>query len=214
MTGVFKSVIADIRACYRWGNIGWQMLAVALTYIIVVSGFDWWYYTYTRGALLQSWLFPAAVLGGLLPILLPIVLFLAKKKNVAFAVAQAAFIGLLISSFYKIFTGRIPPPFRSQSLVDISRQFEFGFFRDGIFWGWPSSHTTVAFAVAVTLAVLYRRNPAIKYSALLVALYVGIGVSTNIHWFSEFVAGAIIGSVIGSVVGTSFRNKNKNTLRG
>jgi len=29
----------------------------------------------------------------------------------------------------------------------------------------------------------------------------------NIHWFSEFVAGAIIGSLIGMVVGRSFKAK-------
>jgi hypothetical protein len=184
----------------------WQLLAVALTYIIVVSGFDWWWYVHARGVALQSWLFPAAILGGLLPILLPVFLFLIGKRIAAFAVAKAAIIGLLISSFYKIWTGRIPPPFHSQGLVDISRQFEFGFMRNGMFWGWPSSHATIAFAVAVTLFILYRDKPFIKYSAILVALYIGIGVSTNIHWFSEFVAGAIIGSVIGIVIGKSFRD--------
>ncbi len=143
--------------------------------------------------------------------ILPVVLYFvgkirqnARAMNTAFAVTQAAIAGLLISSFYKIFTGRIPPPFNSQSLVDMSRQFEFGFFRDGMFWGWPSSHTTVAFAVAITLFILCRNNRVIKYGSLLVALYIGIGVSTNIHWFSEFVAGAIIGSVIGVAVGNSF----------
>jgi hypothetical protein len=40
--------------------------------------------------------------------------------------------------------------------------------------------------------------------ALLYAFYIGLGVSVTIHWFSEFVAGAIIGSVIGTVVGRSF----------
>ena len=35
-------------------------------------------------------------------------------------------------------------------------------------------------------------------------LYVGIGVSLTIHWFSDFVAGVIFGSVIGIVVGKSF----------
>lgn len=127
-----------------------------------------------------------------------------RALNTSYAIAQVAFIGLFMSSFYKVFTGRIPPPFRTQSLVDISRQFEFGFFRDGAFWGWPSSHTTIAFAVAVTLFILYQENKFIKYGALLVALYIGIGVSTNIHWFSEFVAGAIFGSIIGVVVGKSF----------
>jgi F0F1-type ATP synthase assembly protein I len=40
--------------------------------------------------------------------------------------------------------------------------------------------------------------------AIAYALYVGIGVSMTIHWFSDFVAGAIIGTMIGTVVGTSF----------
>jgi membrane-associated phospholipid phosphatase len=213
MTDALKHFWANIAACYRWRNIAWQLLAVALTYIIVVSGFDWWWFTHTRAPLLQSWLFPAAIVGGIVPILLPIILFFvgrvqknAKTVRTAFAVAEAGIIGLLISTFYKIFTGRIPPPFNSQNLVDISRQFEFGILRNGAFWGWPSTHTTVAFAVAVALFILYRSNWYIKYSALLVAFYIGIGVSTNIHWFSEFVAGAIIGSVIGIIVGKSFQN--------
>jgi len=36
------------------------------------------------------------------------------------------------------------------------------------------------------------------------ALYIGLGVSMTIHWFSDFLAGAIIGSAIGAVVGKSF----------
>ncbi len=228
MNNLFRRFVRDLGACYSWRNILWQLLAVALTYLIVASGFDWWYYTNTRNPVLQSWLFPAAILGGIVPILLPILLFFLKKKNTALAIIQAAVMGLFISSFYKIFTGRIPPPFHNptfyklfsggvppplqQSLVDISRKFEFGFLRNGMFWGWPSSHTTVAFAVAVTLFILYRHKPLIKYSALLIALYIGIGVSTNIHWFSEFVAGAIIGSVIGTVVGRTFQTRG-DTLR-
>jgi membrane-associated phospholipid phosphatase len=209
-----KNFFATIREVYICQNILWQVLAVVLTYGIVASGFDWYYYTHTRGALLQSWLFPAAIIGGLVPILLPILLYIVGKArararlvSTAFAVAQAAILGLAISSFYKVFTGRIPPPFRTNSLVDISNQFHFGFLREGAFWGWPSSHTTVAFAVAVTLFILYAKRPLVQYGALLIALYVGIGVSTNIHWFSEFVAGAIIGSIIGSAVGTSFTKR-------
>jgi PAP2 superfamily len=208
-----RNFIAIIRRCYSWKNIAWQVLAVVLTYFIVTSGFDWYWFTHTRSPLLQDWLFPAAIIGGLLPILLPITFFWvgkvrksARATMLGYATMQAALAGLLISSFYKIFTGRIPPPFDSTNplAVDISRQFNFGFLREGLFWGWPSSHTTVAFAVAVTLFILYKNRSLIKYGALLIALYIGIGVSTNIHWFSEFVAGVIIGSIIGVVVGRSF----------
>ena len=41
--------------------------------------------------------------------------------------------------------------------------------------------------------------------AITYALYIGIGVSMTIHWFSDFAAGAIVGSVIGTVVGRSFQ---------
>ncbi len=201
-----NTFLTIIGRSYSRKNIAWQLLAVALTYFLVVSGFDWYWFAQTRGALLQEWLFPAALIGAFLPILIPIFFFLTKRRVLAFATGEAALAGLLISSFYKIFTGRIPPPFSSLHplALDISRQFNFGFFHEGAFWGWPSSHTTVAFAVAVTLFILYKNRPLIKYGALVVALYIGIGVSTNIHWFSDFIAGVILGSVIGVAAGKTF----------
>jgi membrane-associated phospholipid phosphatase len=127
---------------------------------------------------------------------------------------QAAILGYLISCCYKAFTGRIPPPFRGfrmssgneGSLTDTSHGFQFGFLKGGVFWGWPSSHTTVAFAMTACLIMLYPKNKALVILAGLYALYIGLGVSVSIHWFSEFVAGAIIGSVIGTVVGRSFNS--------
>ncbi|MBI3634272.1 MAG: phosphatase PAP2 family protein, partial [Candidatus Yonathbacteria bacterium] len=114
----------------------------------------------------------------------------------------------VFSIFYKSITGRIPPLF-IESAIDISRKFNFGFLKNGIFWGWPSSHTTVAFAMAVTLIILYPKNKILKYGALIYALYIGLGVSINIHWFSEFIAGIIFGSIVGVVVGTYFKNQTK-----
>jgi hypothetical protein len=40
------------------------------------------------------------------------------------------------------------------------------------------------------------------------AFYVGVGVSIRIHWFSQFVAGAVIGSLIGAVFGKSFEHRS------
>jgi len=47
----------------------------------------------------------------------------------------------------------------------------------------------------------------IKLISFIYALYIGIGVAFDIHWFSEFIAGAIIGAVIGIVVGKSFKER-------
>jgi len=214
MCGAFHEIGRNILRSFSKKNIFWHFLAAVLTYICVITGFDWYYNISAQKDSIQIPLFPAVIIGGLLPILLPIILFsLGKAKNslrtinTAFASAQAAFLGWLISSIYKAFTGRIEPPFRTTSDIDISHGFQFGFLKHGIFWGWPSSHTTVAFAVALTLVALYPENKFIKYFSLIVALYIGIGISVNVHWFSDFVAGAIIGSVIGITVGKSFLNR-------
>lgn len=115
---------------------------------------------------------------------------------------------LFLFSFYKAFTGRIPPPYflGHGALADTSHGFRFGFLRGGMFWGWPSSHTTIAFAMAVVLWILYPQNKLVRYAGMFYAFYVGVGVSVRIHWFSEFVAGAVIGSLIGAVVGKSFEH--------
>jgi hypothetical protein len=203
-------------------NLLWHALAVVLTIVIVKSGFDWSYYRWTRVDAFLRFARPAIMLGTFLPLLsiLVILMFGEVGKNrrlitTAWALGQAALLGYFISCCYKAFTGRIPPPFRgfrmsamnNGSLVDSSHGFQFGFLKGGVFWGWPSSHTTVTFAMAVCLITLYPKNKILVFFASLYALYIGLGVSVTIHWFSEFVAGAIIGSVIGTVVGSSFRTR-------
>jgi membrane-associated phospholipid phosphatase len=54
--------------------------------------------------------------------------------------------------------------------------------------------------MSVALIVLVPRMPLLRFSALVYAFFIGLGVSFGIHWFSDFVAGAIIGSVIGVAV--------------
>ncbi len=214
MQTLFYKLPRNIVNCFRGYKLAWHIVAIALTYILVTSGFDWFYFESINSSVLRSILLPAVLLGGILPILVPLILLAAGKVkkdwktiNTAWAVGQAGLIGLLISSFYKAFTGRLQPP-HLNSLIDISRDFMFGFLRHGIFWGWPSTHTTIAFAGAVTLYILYVRNhKSVAYTAILYAFYVGFGVSVSIHWFSEFVAGAIIGTVVGTVVGKSFSDR-------
>jgi membrane-associated phospholipid phosphatase len=222
MRGFFYKVFRNVTKIFSGRNLIWHLLAIALTYLLVTSGFDWFYYSHTRFKLLEYFIFPAVILGGLLPILTPFTLLLIGKVrqslkilDISYALAQAALLGLVISDFYKAFTGRIPPPeifgqSNSGALIDISHGFRFGFLRGGVFWGWPSSHTTIAFAMALALIILYPKNKLVRVLALFYAFYVGISVSVSIHWFSEFIAGAIIGTVIGIVVGKSFRNKTIN----
>jgi membrane-associated phospholipid phosphatase len=213
MSSFFLKFFRNIAKCFRGKNLLWHLLAIILTYAIVASGVDWLYFVRAQNPAWRGWFFPAVELGGLLPILVPLVLFavaaIGKGKkilNTASALTQSALGGLLVSDFYKAFTGRIHPPrlLLPGNMMDISHGFRFGFLQGGVFWGWPSTHTTIAFAMAAAIFVMYPQNKILKYTALIYAFYVGFGVSIGIHWFSEFVAGAIIGSVIGVVVGKSF----------
>ena len=199
----------NILDCFKGRMIIWHITAIVLTFLLVTSGFDWLYFANTRNPILRSWMFPAVVIGGLLPIALPLSLLAIGRirKSVgitlaAWAVGQAELIGAFVAAAYKAFTGRAHP---SHGVgADLSHVFHFGFLRGGVFWGWPSSHTTIAFAMAVTLFRLFPKRRWLGCLAITYALYVGVGVSTTIHWFSDFSAGAIIGTVIGAVVGKSF----------
>jgi membrane-associated phospholipid phosphatase len=199
----------NLVGCFKGRSIVWHIIAIVLTFILVTSGFDWRYFLATRNPTLRSWMFPAVLLGMMLPLALPLILFafgiIARNVRAVltgWAVAQAALLGLLVAAAYKAVTGRAHP---SHGVgADISHVFHFGWLRGGVFWGWPSSHTTVAFAMAVTAFTLCPKQRWVGFGAILYAFYVGIGVSMTIHWFSDFVAGAIIGAVIGTVVGKSF----------
>jgi membrane-associated phospholipid phosphatase len=205
----FSTLPRNIAGCFKGRMILWHLGAILLTFILVRSGFDWFYFCSTRDPVLWSLMIPAAAIGGLVPLVLPLALIVsgfvardAKTATTGWAMGQAALLGSLISSACKAVTGRIHP---AHTIGDnISGVFRFGWMRGGVFWGWPSSHTTIAFAMAVTVFTLFPKQRRLGLAALAYAGYIGIGVSMTIHWFSDFAAGAIIGSVIGMVVGRSF----------
>jgi membrane-associated phospholipid phosphatase len=196
------TVPRNLIGCFQGRRIVWHVIAILLTFILVTSGFDWRWFLATRNPALRSWMWPAVGLGALLPLVLPLYLLTAgfiienaRIKLTGWAIGQAELIGAFVSAAYKAFTGRAHPA----RVVgdDLSHVFHFGFLRGGVFWGWPSSHTTIAFAMAVTVFTLCPKQ---RWLGLVASL----GVSMTIHWFSDFVAGAIIGSVIGAVVAKGF----------
>jgi membrane-associated phospholipid phosphatase len=208
----FLTLPRNFIGCFKGRMIVWHIVAILLTYALVVSGFDWFYFRSTRSHILWQMMFPGVVIGQLIPLLLPLTLLLingisrnAVANRTAWAVGQAVFLGWFISSCYKAFTGRIHP--EHVLGPDISHVFRFGFWRGGIFWGWPSSHTATAFAMSVTLFTLFPKMRWLRVAVIAYAFYIGISVSMTIHWFSDFAAGAIIGTVIGVTVGKSFKQQ-------
>jgi len=209
MRQFFFSLPLNIIGSFKGSKLIWHAVAIILTFVLVWSDFDWVYFRTTRNHELLLSMWPAVVIGQLVPLTVPLYLLLigylipnAVATRTGWATGQAALLGWFIASVYKAFTGRYHPP--HDLSVDTSQIFRFGFMRGGIFWGWPSSHTVTAFAMAVTVFTLFPKHTRLRFLTIVYAFYIGIGVSITIHWFSDFVAGAIIGSVIGVTVGKSF----------
>lgn len=213
VTTVFDGIGRNTLGSFEY-NYGLNyFVAAAGTYGIVESGFDWRWY---RNAQDHPWIpnagFVAVGVGPLVSFFAPLGLYLYGRSKeddelqmTGLALGQAAILGVVVSSAMKAFTGRVAPD-EHNNLIDNSREFRFGFLRGGIFHGWPSSHTCTAFAMAVTLTRLYPDNSTIKIASLTYASLIGLGVSTNIHWFSEAFAGALVGYAIGASVGDGFWN--------
>ncbi len=195
-------------------NYGLNYIVGGITsYGLVESGFDWRWY---RNAIDHPWISRtgriSVVTGPLVSVGVPLGLYLYGRSDrnrnlqiTGLALGQAAINATIITSVLKAFTGRVGPQHKSQT-TDYSKDFRFGFLRGGIYQGWPSSHTAAAFSMAAALMELYPDNTAITIGGLTYATLIGVGVSTNIHWFSDAVAGALIGYAIGSTVGGSYRN--------
>ena len=210
-----RTLPANIIGSFRGKRIIFHIIAIIATVIIVQSNLDWRYLVAIHNIGLMQALFPAVIIGGFLPVSLPFFMIVLgylydrpRWSVTGWAIGQAALIGSIISSAYKALTGRTQPDL-TQFILNSSHGFHFGLFRHGIFWGWPSSHTTIAFAMACAVIVLYPRRRVVAVCVIAYAFYIGIGVSFSIHWLSEFVAGAFIGIAIGIAVGRSFQKQLK-----
>lgn len=199
-------------------------VAIIATVLIVTTGLDWVYLVYVLETF-PSWiLFVADMFGLAIPIFLLLLSIgvLVLKKNVwhracALAMLYSITLGFTLSTIIKVFTGRTSPPHRHHGvelvLIDNSHAFNFGFLKEQIIGGWPSSHATIAFALATTLALVLPTHWYIRMTLFAVAFFIGIGVTFGFHWFSEFVAGACLGVETGLVVGSHYRKMMHMNLK-
>lgn len=208
-TNPFHNLSKVIFELYSPINLVWQILAILLTALLVLSGLDWFAFQYFRnGFLFHLFFLGAGILGFVVPLFLPLTLLILGKTrkdtqllHTAWTIGQAAILGLVLSSFYKIFTGRPGPVLSSLlTLEDTSKIFRFGIWRGGIFWGWPSSHTTTAVAIATCIVLIAPKHKLFQVLTVMFAAYVSIGAGISFHWFSDMVAGIIFGIIVGKSV--------------
>lgn len=213
----FLDTSRGIVAVFKGRNIFWHFLAIAVTYVLVISGVDWWYFTVTRGATANTLGPLVGIVGFFVPVLIPLSLYIfghlrqdVELRTLSKELFQTLIVALIVIAGYKAFTGRFEPEFLIDLTTnDISRAFNFGFLRHGILWGWPSSHTGTAFAMSVFLALWYRHKKWIGLVAILYASFIAIGAGVSFHWLSDMVAGIIIGSLIGYTAYNSSSKKRQ-----
>ena len=213
-----REYIEHVQALLSWQSLALVGVAVLSTAYLVYSGEDWRYLVAVEHSVPMPLLFVADIAGFLLPILLPLTLYIVariKKSDVmhfyARAVTQCIVLGFTLSTLIKIFTGRTSPPHHHDGvgrvLVDNSHDFHFGFMREQVIGGWPSSHATIACALATLLILTLPPRWYTRFLIPALATFVSVGVTFGFHWLSESIAGACFGAAIGSVVGTYYREK-------
>jgi membrane-associated phospholipid phosphatase len=207
-----------VQALISWRFLPLYLLAIVSTYTLVQSGLDWQYIVWVYQHDLNTALYTADIIGFLVALFLPLTLYVmahffkrAIYQTYTLATSYCVLLGFTVSTFIKMFTGRTSPPHYHHGeelvLIDNSHAFNFGFMREQIIGGWPSSHTTIMIALATCLWIMLPIRWWYKLPIAGVTLFVGIGVTFGFHWLSEFVAGALLGIAVGTVVGTYYRSK-------
>jgi membrane-associated phospholipid phosphatase len=213
--------LLDAVAC----NYGINFAAAGLgTWAFIETGIDW---KWRNIAYDHAWLAncgkPELYVGYIVPGLTPIVAYVASRYTndkkllvTSLALAQSLMLTLLIQTPLKMITGRASPGIvdeldhtRSRQDDDFSGRFDW--FNANFIRGWPSGHTANAFSAAATVAELYKDNLWLKIGVYSYAALIGFGVTLDVHWASEALAGALIGYAIGKTVGRSFSKLLKNS---
>jgi membrane-associated phospholipid phosphatase len=217
-------------------DIGWNILH-SFTYNsglnFIVSGLgtgafieteiDWhWRNIAYNNTWLSNLARPGIYIGYIVPTLTPILTYTIgrftmdeKLQITGMALVQTLMITLAIQTPLKMITGRAMPGIitkfdhtRDSRTDNFSN--EFNWFNNNFIAGWPSGHTANAFAAAATVSEIYNDNLWLKIGVFSYASLIGFGVTLDVHWASEALAGALIGYAVGKTVGKNFRSLLEN----
>jgi membrane-associated phospholipid phosphatase len=205
---------------FKGNNLYFHLAGVAATAVLVTSDADYYVHKYfneheeygnaTSPVIHYATYFPFVIGGSLF------VYGKLKKDDEAvgasYSVIQASIIAFGYNTLLKAITGRPNPDWRhTEDMSDLSKTFRFGFLRGGIFWGWPSGHTSSTMAVVSALTSFYPDKTWLKVVGYSYVAYMMLGVSSvnrgGMHWFSDAIAASLMSYAIGSTVGKYYRSK-------
>jgi membrane-associated phospholipid phosphatase len=200
-------------------NYGANFAAAGLgTWGLIESGIDWKWrnFAYNHEPLANVSYSAVIYSGYVIPIATPPLFYLAglftqdeKLQIAGMALVQSMALASGFHVILKLSTGRSEPYVINHyhhERIDSSSDFsgKFNWFNMVLRDGWPSGHTITAFATAATISEIYSDITWLKIASYSYAVLTGIGVSLNVHWVSDVLAGALMGYVVGKTVGRSF----------
>ena len=221
---IFGNLGNNILNSFKGDNLYLHLAGVASTFLIVNSKTDYYvenffnkheqYGNIARPVIRMAMYFPFVVSGTLYAY--GRLGHDNQAVGASFAVLQSSLIAFLYNSLLKAVTGRPHPDWRNSSDMEaLSKKFRFGFMRGGIFWGWPSGHTSSTMAVVSALTNFYPNKTWLKIAGYSYVAYMIFAVSSlnrgGMHWFSDAIAGAFMSFAIGSTVGKYYRSQFKNS---
>lgn len=217
---LFGNVGNNILNSFKGDNVYLHLAGIASTVLIVTTNTDYkvnkFFYEHEEYGKVAS---PITRIGFYLPFVVGGSLFAYGKiksddevLGASFAVLQSSLIALAYNSLLKAITGRPHPDYAgSYDPEGLSKTFRFGILRGGVFWGWPSGHTSSTMAVVSSLTNYYPDKTWLKIAGYSLVAYMIYGVTSvhqgRMHWFSDAVAAAFMSYAIGSTVGKYYRNK-------
>ena len=215
---LFGNIGNNILDSFKGNNLYLHLAAVGATAILVTQDVDYDVeHFFNQHEEYGKWAKPILFTGQFLPFAVGGGLFAYGKLNnnqeavgASFAVLQASLIEFLYNSTLKAITGRPGPHWRDNSdMESLSKTFRFGLLRGGIFWGWPSGHTSATMAVVSALTNYYPQSTWLKIVGYSWVAYTIFGVSSvnrgGMHWFSDAIAAALMSYAVGSTVGKYYR---------
>jgi len=217
---LFGNLGNNIVNSFKGNNLYLHLAGVASTVLIVTTNTDYYVHKYfydheqygeAAMPIIRAGMFIPFVAGGSLYAYGK----LGKDDRAvaaSFAVLQASLVAFLYNSLLKAVTGRPNPDWQHHTdMKELSKTFRFGFMRGGIFWGWPSGHTSSTMAVVSALTSFYSEKTWLKVAGYSLAAYMMFGVSSlhrgGMHWFSDAVAAAFMSYAIGSTIGKYYRDQ-------
>ena len=210
----------NILNSFRGNNLYFHLAGLASTAILVTSDADYHIQKYfNEHEEYGNATIPVIRIATYFPFVIGGSLFIYSKLHkddeavgASYAVLQSTIIAFGYNTLLKAITGRPNPDWRhTEDMDDLSKTFRFGFLRGGVFWGWPSGHTSSTMAVVSALTSFYPDKTWLKVVGYSYVAYMILGVSSvnrgGMHWFSDAIAASLMSYAIGSTVGKYYRSK-------